>query len=80
MMALIAGVIAMPAMRARVAGIAGQAVTGELDSLLSYRPVPWAAVEMIPRASAARLWTGHLRGGVRPSSLERRNLLEPPPG
>ena len=48
MMALIAGVIAMPAMRARVAGIARQAVTGELDSLLSYRPVPWAAaVEMI---------------------------------
>jgi hypothetical protein len=35
MMALIAGVIAMPAMRARVAGIARQAVTGELDSLLS---------------------------------------------
>ena len=48
MMALIAGVIAMPAMRARVAGIARQAVTGKLDSLLSYRPVPWAAaVEMI---------------------------------
>jgi O-antigen ligase len=48
MLALLAGVIAMPAMRARVAGIARQAETGELDSLLSYRPIPWAAaIEMI---------------------------------
>jgi O-antigen ligase len=48
MLALVAGVIAMAALRGRIAGLVHKAEAGELDSLLSYRPVPWAAaVEMI---------------------------------
>ena len=48
MLALIAGVMAMPALRGRVAGLVHKAEAGELGSLLSYRPIPWAAaVEMV---------------------------------
>jgi O-antigen ligase len=48
MLALLAGVMSIPALRARVAGIAHKAETAEWNSMLSYRPVPWsAALEMI---------------------------------
>ncbi len=48
MLALIAGAMAMPALRGRVAGLVHKAEAGEWNSLLSYRPIPWAAaVEMI---------------------------------
>jgi len=48
MLALVAGVIAIAGLRGRIAGLVHKAETGKLDSLLSYRPIPWAAaVEMI---------------------------------
>ena len=48
LLALIAAVMAMPALRGRVKNLVRKAETGEWDQLLSYRLVPWAAaVEMV---------------------------------
>jgi O-antigen ligase len=48
LLALIAAVMAMPALRGRVQNLVRKAETGEWDQLLSYRLVPWAAaVEMV---------------------------------
>jgi O-antigen ligase len=48
MLALIAGSMATPALLGRGAGLVQKAEAGDWDSLLSYRPIPWAtAVEMI---------------------------------
>jgi O-antigen ligase len=48
LLALIAAVMAMPALRGRAQNLVRKAETGEWDQLLSYRLVPWAAaVEMV---------------------------------